>query len=246
MDTSEWGVDSIHINVGHGDSAIHLLVTKKRKLDKKLTVVRATLIDGGSGPEKVIENAIERIKNRYIIARGQLQFDSVVITHWDKDHYRGVLDLINKEIKNEIQKIRQREKRGPTQAELNAMQPRWLKYKGNARTNPETTFYIPYWEGHAKNSFQTSSQPPAKKSNQKYNDRPKVLKEGTPGCLDFETYNEKVQEKPVPEVNGKGEKIGYCLENICKLVYTPDQMLGVNFLTNAPLKAGADDYTASK
>ena len=97
---SLWKVHTYHINIDVGDSAIHLLVDET----PPATVHRAVLIDGGEDTDTVIqiEKVIKLIEDSYRFdSNGQLpsttaclRFDSIVITHWDGDHYGGVLALL--------------------------------------------------------------------------------------------------------------------------------------------------------
>jgi hypothetical protein len=93
---------------GQGDSAIHLLadITDVSRGQPPL-ILRACLIDGGKGDGyKKIKDCISAVLTDYRLPAGvpNLQFDSVVITHWDTDHYKGVLDLINDNLREQIGK----------------------------------------------------------------------------------------------------------------------------------------------
>jgi hypothetical protein len=103
-------VHTYHINIDVGDSAIHLLI------DEAIvppSILRAVLIDGGV-PGVVacnqIKSVIRRIEARYSFdPNGQpdpthrsLRFDSVVITHWDRDHYGGVIALLLDGYQNQL------------------------------------------------------------------------------------------------------------------------------------------------
>ncbi|KAF5644976.1 transcriptional activator srcap [Fusarium tjaetaba] len=88
-------VDTFQIALGVvGDSAIHLLIKEPSE------VVWAMLVDGGdSGGEEKIRDTMAWIEqstkyNIYQKTQPRLQFDAVVITHWDKDHWTGVLNLM--------------------------------------------------------------------------------------------------------------------------------------------------------
>jgi hypothetical protein len=103
-------VHTYHINIDVGDSAIHLLI------DEAIvppSILRAVLIDGGV-PGVVacnqIKSVIRRIEARYSFdPNGQpdpthrsLRFDSVVITHWDRDHYGCVIALLLDGYQNQL------------------------------------------------------------------------------------------------------------------------------------------------
>lgn len=92
-----------------GDAAIHLLVDDSAAKDNSTdpaewpVIYRAVLIDGGltTGKEP-IKACIERIENNYTFAptktKGKLKFDSVILTHWDVDHWGGLKDLLQESI----------------------------------------------------------------------------------------------------------------------------------------------------
>ncbi|PPJ57972.1 hypothetical protein CBER1_09402 [Cercospora berteroae] len=106
--TPVWRVDHFQINGAFdsvGEAAIILLIDSNKdsilRPDPQAPwhalgeVRRAILIDGGQGPN-MLRNAvatIAQIERDYgALAAGpppRLQFDAVIITHWDKDHYKG-------------------------------------------------------------------------------------------------------------------------------------------------------------
>lgn len=143
---SEYGLDSFHIAVGQGDAAIHLLVQLPADPTTQSTVIRACLIDGGNtsgGNHKAtykgvgargISRTMEHIKTKYICPNG-LRFDSIVVTHWDADHYKGIVELIRFDIDSQTK----------TGADPNTLLVSFMKYKDNSRATPETVFYAPYW-----------------------------------------------------------------------------------------------------
>ncbi|OTA02213.1 hypothetical protein A9Z42_0025490 [Trichoderma parareesei] len=115
---TKYRVDSFHVAISLGDSAIHLLVdvTDVTAKDPKPKVLSAVLIDGGedqpgrhkdSGDTKhtrqkkmPIYTAMRWIENNYIIDGKEvdkikrLAFDTIIITHWDKDHYHGIVEIL--------------------------------------------------------------------------------------------------------------------------------------------------------
>lgn len=239
-DSKYRGVDSVHINVGQGDSAVHLLVDTT-DVSKDPVILRATLIDGGKGDGfQKIKDSITMLMTRYQLPVGvtNLQFDSIVLTHWDLDHYKGVLDLLNDDLHEQIEEIKKTHP--PTPAEIAAMQCKYLKYSGAGRGTPLTTFYVPYWDGSSKGFY----VPGSSGRKRKYpNDRPKVLeKSGTlpDWLLDFKTYahSDGRKAKPEPEAGG------FTFTGLCSLCYDPARMIGVNFLDNVRLTTkGYQDVT---
>ncbi|KAJ4314161.1 hypothetical protein N0V84_009045 [Fusarium piperis] len=95
-------VESFHINVGLGDCAIHVLATKNTT-SKELTAKSAVLIDGGLSKEPALNNIVNTIKHIEGIfvnlnREGKLlKFRSVVVTHWDEDHWKGIDRLLDRE-----------------------------------------------------------------------------------------------------------------------------------------------------
>ncbi|KAI8722382.1 hypothetical protein NCS52_00381900 [Fusarium sp. LHS14.1] len=83
----DYDVLSFFINVGAGDSAIHIL--RQRNTEN---VEAAVLIDGGrSTSQRCIEGAIHTIR---AALNRNFQFTSIVVTHWDEDHYAGLMHML--------------------------------------------------------------------------------------------------------------------------------------------------------
>jgi len=88
----EYEVKSFFLSVGLGDAAVHLLFEKSTaSLNKYSKVLGAVLIDGG------LISALGRLK----VAIGDLhhvygtfKFTSIVVTHWDSDHYRALMRML--------------------------------------------------------------------------------------------------------------------------------------------------------
>ena len=118
-------IDYRQVNIGVGDCEIILLV--KDAQDTIPTIMKAVLVDGGKGgriPVSNIRQVFTRIKEDYTIAKFQL--DAIVITHWDTDHYTGVLALMTEEL------------------ELTPDDPRELTFLKYDSGEPTTTLYAPY------------------------------------------------------------------------------------------------------
>ncbi|KAF2737785.1 hypothetical protein EJ04DRAFT_86896 [Polyplosphaeria fusca] len=91
----ETKVHSFHVNIDVGDCAIHLLVDQAAK--PRPQIRKAVLIDGGKASKvQAIKNVIAEIEARYQVPVGDanLKFDSVIMTHWDIDHWEGVMELL--------------------------------------------------------------------------------------------------------------------------------------------------------
>ncbi|KAK0762714.1 hypothetical protein N5P37_005532 [Trichoderma harzianum] len=109
---AHYRVESFHINIGAGDAAIHLLTSEPVFGDGRRLVEQAWMIDGGRAPgnavQAALENTIQQIELNYVCQRPKLQdnpnqgayrwlyFDGFVITHWDGDHYEGVIAYLFK------------------------------------------------------------------------------------------------------------------------------------------------------
>ncbi|KAL6895748.1 hypothetical protein HDV57DRAFT_521043 [Trichoderma longibrachiatum] len=110
---TKYRVDSFHVAIAEGDSAIHLLVDDTD--DKHPKVLSAVLIDGGVDQARrhkdaslkredklPIYVAMEWIEENYVVdgidVRGtkKLAFDTIIITHWDQDHYDGIVKVLQK------------------------------------------------------------------------------------------------------------------------------------------------------
>ncbi|KAF3278647.1 hypothetical protein TWF132_000873 [Orbilia oligospora] len=90
-----WTVDNWQIPVPLGDCSVHLLVEGKK-------IRRAFIMDGGKKADGIdpivpILNTLSLIDKKY--ADTNWTFDKWVVTHWDEDHYEGVLSLLESNTK---------------------------------------------------------------------------------------------------------------------------------------------------
>jgi hypothetical protein len=130
-------VDSLHVSVREGDCAIHLLVDDT---GSRPQVKAAVLMDGGmthdvrdSGvpttsvtlQDPPLQQTMDWINRNYTCDGGKLMFDTIVITHWDGDHYNGITEALKNAAVASI---------GPANIP-------WLKW-GPAQ-QPETRLYCP-------------------------------------------------------------------------------------------------------
>jgi hypothetical protein len=132
-----WAVESFHITVRVGDSAIHLLVDESVSPKR---IYSAVLVDGGTKPgQKKPDNQTRVLpiinwintSGKYSFPEGttSVKFDSIVVTHWDEDHYGGLLDLMI---------------RATMATRTSNFIIPWLKYTGTgADARPATVFYCP-------------------------------------------------------------------------------------------------------
>ncbi|KAI5783944.1 hypothetical protein DFH27DRAFT_615802 [Peziza echinospora] len=100
-----WEVHSHHINIGEGDCCIHLLVEVTTLVEPEpnnveVKVHKAVLIDGGErepGRFEIKRYVTALARSEYVGAgnggtgRYDGKFSSIIITHWDSDHYEGVI-----------------------------------------------------------------------------------------------------------------------------------------------------------
>ena len=163
-----------------GDSAIHLLVDESsaKPLGKNPgevpSIHRAVLLDSGENGLASIKDCIERIEKAYVFESdpttfGKLKFDSVILTHWDKDHAKGIEDLVYEAIDKQLRpgfddlvaQARKDDAKDPfagfKETDVSGIQIPYFKYADPAIANPFnttttpidaskllTTFYIPY------------------------------------------------------------------------------------------------------
>ncbi|KAF7563164.1 hypothetical protein G7046_g951 [Stylonectria norvegica] len=140
MAPSKYEVRSLYANVGCGDAAIHCL------FEDEYTIVSAVLIDGGSNMSKTIDTGDGYQKNpiirmlAWINAQGYkfledadrtitydcLKFSTIIITHWDEDHYNGLVSALQL---------------GYTER-ANTPPISWLKWAPDNKT-PRTALYCP-------------------------------------------------------------------------------------------------------
>ncbi|KAK6338299.1 hypothetical protein TWF730_002363 [Orbilia blumenaviensis] len=139
---TDYGVDSFHISIGVGDCAIHLLLSNTK--NAKPTVLQAILIDGGlsKAPSNLakITQAISWIEQKYTLGTvncsdGKLRFDSVMVSHWDQDHYQGIIGLLQADI----------ETQAAASPSTNVAQLRLSTYLNyDSSGDPLSIFYAPY------------------------------------------------------------------------------------------------------
>jgi hypothetical protein len=140
---NNYSVHSYHLNVGQGDAAVHLLLQQNiRRFDVKAAV----LIDGGDAIGfPVLKKGIETIRkdSRYIFPKGTpknyIEFDSIVVTHWDSDHYVGLQKLL-------IADYQQQDPGPGITPGRKQIRSNYMKYNPDDDSQPLTTLYVPYWE----------------------------------------------------------------------------------------------------
>ncbi|RKL34095.1 hypothetical protein BFJ72_g9582 [Fusarium proliferatum] len=92
-----WIVENFQVPVPLGDCSIHILIKDRESVEY------AFIMDGGvdSGEysaSKAIILALDYVKrylgSQYGIEEKKIKFNLWVVTHWDADHFRGMMDLI--------------------------------------------------------------------------------------------------------------------------------------------------------
>lgn len=97
----KYGVNSYQINVGGGDSAIHVLFELAGP-----KILSTVLIDGGVDRDanlnikspysqilRTLDNVQLDLNPGVSAAYEQLKLDAIVITHWDSDHVMGKIPV---------------------------------------------------------------------------------------------------------------------------------------------------------
>jgi hypothetical protein len=87
----DYEVHSNYINVGAGDGCIHFLMNKKK-------IERAIIIDGGDDDAKQATfqsfKALRDAYKKLDPSNADFKLDTIVITHWDGDHYRALTSVL--------------------------------------------------------------------------------------------------------------------------------------------------------
>jgi hypothetical protein len=239
-------IHSLHINVGNGDGAIHLLV-EPGATGKPNIVHRAILVDGGKTTAvDQIQRTIKYIEDTYQIVDldgtpqvditlqtplPQLRFDGIVVSRWAIDHSAGVLALINQRLVQDVPdpgKLRQ--DFGKTK---NLGPCAFMRYDANLV--PLTTFYTAFWDGPTGASLvastpQATSQQPPPTSQIKLH-APASTADPPPAPPSFKAGDANGTSNPriVDFVDSSEQTLIW--QNICKLVATPVELIGRELFT---------------
>lgn len=212
-----YGIDSFHIAVGAGDAAIHVLI--EISPTGTPTFNCAILIDGGDNNKMAVESIIltmRQIEIKYVMDVGSLKFDTIIITHWDTDHFGGIVRMI-------LDDIKAQESKPPGTA---ATQISFMKYAGST---PKTVLYVAGWDkGPEKKDGSKNRGAPA--SEFSINKPTPVSGQPKVEYLDFNR-----EPKVLPAV---------LMTKLCVLRH--DNLLGVNFLTNTVIDPKTPFYGTPK
>ena len=151
MSQSHYRVDSFHVNIEAGDAAIHIL-SSGPGTTKKRVVQRAIFIDGGTShnhrPRQNVFTTIAFIE--YVFqCQGELNtnglpsliFDAFIVTHWDADHFEGVLEYLKADIQFKVDS----DGWDPAKTPLGLSRAWYTKDATTGRLTPRSWFYAPYW-----------------------------------------------------------------------------------------------------
>ncbi|KAF3920981.1 hypothetical protein ABW20_dc0103144 [Dactylellina cionopaga] len=148
----EYRVHSFHLNINEGDSAVHLLVDGTDEDENQWKILKAVLIDGGRPKFAYVIRDFRYYVNNQLNTKyigGFQSFDAIVITHWDGDHYQGVLSLLESDIQTQIDNYVFNNPNNITdettfQTLLNnyTIRSSFIKYGLNG---PLTNIYLPYF-----------------------------------------------------------------------------------------------------
>lgn len=187
--SDNYEIHSLHINVGNGDGAIHLLVEPGAKNAKDI-VHRAILVDGGKKTAvDQLQKTIKYVEDTYNIVGLdgttpqiddqfdaastatdkplQLKFDGIVVSRWAVDHSDGILALINQRLLLDVANpaIPRKSVNSADTTKVKTLGPcAFMRYADDL--TPMTNFYSAFWDGPtgaslvAKTPQATSQQPP--------------------------------------------------------------------------------------
>ena len=111
------------------------------------------MIDGGDGGDiriKNIRRVMERIEERYKLPKGHFKLDAMVITHWDHDHYFGLLKLLEGNLDEAAKK---------SIGSTSLLKVSFLRYDDKTG-DPQSILYIPYPEQVGGYTIVYSPPPP--------------------------------------------------------------------------------------
>lgn len=170
----QYEIHSLHINVGNGDAAIHLLV--EPVTDAKNVIHRAILVDGGKATAvDQIVKTIKYIEDTYAIVDldgtnqvdqtstakpppPQLRFDGIVVTKWAVDHSAGLLKLINDQLLADKPDPKVDRKSSDGLTKLGPCS--FMRYQAKTQI-PLTNLYSAFWEGAGASNLAKTTTTPA-------------------------------------------------------------------------------------
>jgi hypothetical protein len=161
-----WAVRSVQLNVDSGDSGIHHLIADA----SPSKVHKSILIDGGTGAKgsEAIVNYLNHLLAQSVFTRVDNQpiykFDSIVATHWDSDHYKGISKILSEDLHRQI-----KDKKYKTAleifnaAECGELQSSYTCYAAlenkPGTSRPVSSFFAPYWYSWLSNTGPIGNTP---------------------------------------------------------------------------------------
>ncbi|KAF5983341.1 putative transcriptional activator srcap-like protein [Fusarium bulbicola] len=160
-----WRVDSWHLNIDAGDSAIHVLV---EIVNNKLVPTKVVLVDGGFQHYGGfwINKVRGKLKTHYGLPE-DIKFDGLVVTHFDADHVGGIVQLFDDDIQNQWnRKLQNKDEDQFNDQELNTKWEELMGAYSPSFLNPGAHIYMPYWddchtEKELSNATGNVNRPPA-------------------------------------------------------------------------------------
>ncbi|USW51880.1 Putative ribonuclease Z/Hydroxyacylglutathione hydrolase [Septoria linicola] len=194
-----YGVDNYQINVGAGDCSVHILAKNPCPNDNRGEVVHAVLVDGGNTTDRheYINQSLRDIETMYDNASANsvapIRFHSRVVTHWDADHYVGIIDLLESDLTAQYQKAAEVivkkynawDKHPQEKAEeeprrtVELIEVHWYSLKGEYLT----TLYCPNWKFSATAKYE-ASQPQGRGRGRETTENTIVVFNGAPSNPD--------------------------------------------------------------
>jgi len=100
MSLGEWQVHSHHLNIDVGDCTVHLLV-RSGPQNGTFTIQRAVLADGGTSTGgDHIKSFVHFVQDLFVRYNKSFKFfHTVLITHWDRDHRKGLEQYFEDHVK---------------------------------------------------------------------------------------------------------------------------------------------------
>ena len=232
---STFSIQSYHLNVDSGDSAIHVLVEESSANPPPNP--KFVLVDGGYAPygNFWIRKVCAAFEQRFNQPNG-IKFDGIVVTHWDGDHYEGIDALFRADLQEQWAKkeatLRVNEDKGARWADFvtRDWQPAFCR---ESAQGVDTHIYVPYFTSQVKISgklytssfesntkavfkaFEIAGQPPSWKVLP-------VKDEGTQAVTEFLVLD---MENPYDKKKTARSK------ELAKVHYTSDKLLAYDFFT---------------
>ena len=149
-------VHSYHLNINTGDSAVHILVGVNSSGQKEIEEL--ILIDGGFSDigERNISEFLSCLGRSNYKKPVKLTFDTIIITHWDQDHFRGIEELFRKDIDKHLHGPVLKDEVTFKNFVEKEYRSSFCEYDKDGE--PKTTLYCPFWNTAPAPSSWTNTQ----------------------------------------------------------------------------------------